>query len=228
MPTAPPTPQASPADVLGMLGDFFFGFWLGQTITGTVVVAVLIWILRPLRRWFQHLGHGAMNLVKDLRLTRQSTIERTIQEAVDSAVNEVRTELAPAAEPWSIPPEKTEEEMQTLRDEANHRANLRDLWSLSTNRSRQHGYVLHNHAARTAQHVRLDGAYGFEFLGAAEWDRIKQGESVSFAGRIVDAQRWNALSRQMDVHWIDDHGDAQLKRIQVDRSISSTDYWLSG
>jgi hypothetical protein len=66
--------------------------------------------------------------------------------------------------------------------------------------------------------------HGFEFLADAEWDEIKQGDSASFRARVVDAQSWRLFDRKIDVHWIDDHGDAQVKHIQVDRTLNHSDY----
>lgn len=209
-------------EALGTFSDFFFGFWLGQAITTAAVIAILAWMFKPVRHWLRAAAGWVANQVRDIRITRQSTIRRKIQDAVVSAVGAVRAELAPPArpaDPWSVPVELSEEDRQAMRDEANRQANMRDQWSLSTNRDRKHGFVLHNHAARTAQRVRLDDAYGFEFLDDAEWDEVEQGEFARFDGRVIDAARWKLLDRKMDVHWIDDHGDAQVKRIQVDRTL---------
>lgn len=223
MPTARPTSPATLEEALNLLGDFFFGFWLGQTLTGAVVVAILVWIFKPIRLWLTALGRRMVGRIKDIRVTRESTTQQKIQVAVNSAVAAVRADLVPPARPadaWSVPTEVSDEDRQAARDEANRRANLRDQWSLSTNRSRKHGFVLRNHAARTAQHVRLDAAgHGFEFIDDAEWDEVRQGDSARFDGRVVDAQLWSLFDRNIDVHWIDDHGDAQVKRIQVDRTL---------
>lgn len=213
-----PTPTPPPA-IPELFFDFFWTHWLGQLLLGAAIVAI---IARIFRVWIQHRLVQLWSWLRDLRITRESTTQKKIKDAVSSAVAVVRAELAPPPDPWAGPAVVSEEEVQAMRDRSNHQANLRNQWSLSTDGERKHGFVLHNHAARTAQQVRLDGARGFEFLDDAKWEEIKQDTSTRFLGRVVDAKQWKLFDREIEVHWVDDHGDAQVKRIQVDRTSTST------
>lgn len=216
MATPSPTPFGPP-DSLRVVGDFLFGSWLGQAITAAAVIALIAWIFKPLREWAIARLKSLIGRLRDIRITRATTISEKIEEAVALAVAKVREELQPAA-PLE-PAEPSEEELSAIRDEARHKAMVRDQWQLSTNRSREHGYVLRNYSARSARRVRLESGIGFEFLGPVEWDLIEEGESVLFKGRVAQARYWSAFDRYLEVHWTDDHGDNQMKQVQVDRRV---------
>lgn len=232
MPSPTPTPG-----VLELTLDFFWNHWFGQLLLGAAVLALIGWIFRT---WIKHRLQQLGAWLRDLRLTRRSTVDAEIATAVlatekewEARLAEVRTEGAEALERLreqltpSAPAVVTPEDAAEMRDHYRHRRSLEDQWVISTNRSRRHAYVLRNYAAREATNVSLRSPLSaFEFFEPPEWERVDEGGTVGFTGRISDPESFGITDRELQVYWTDDHGDEQVKRVQVDRTITITDYML--
>lgn len=207
-----PTPTPPPA-IDTVVGSFLFGHWLGQGLVLGFILFVISVMVRPLRRWLAGRWKSVVAWLRDLRITRESTISRRIREA-QRPLGEERE--AKASTEWGVP-ERSEEELQAERDSRTHERATADQWVLSTYRSARHGYAIQNYAARNATFVRL-AARGdsFEFLGDHSWDEFSEGESKVFLGRIKDPTHWEIFRRALIVRWVDDHGDEREGMIQMD------------
>jgi len=234
MPSPTPTPTPGiPELILG----FFWYHWLGQLLLGAAILGVIGWVFRT---WIKSRIQQFVLWLRDLRLTRRSMIDKEIASAVaaseaewESRVADVRVEGAQALERLrerltpSTPAVVTPEEAAAMRDERRHRRSVEDQWVISTNRSRRHGYILRNYAAREATGVSLTAAFrdSFEFIDPPEWHQVSEGHAVGFKGRISNPDTFQLMNRELQVSWTDDHGDQQTKRVQVDRDDSRPRPW---
>jgi hypothetical protein len=179
----------------GALLEGFFNSGLVQPVLGAAFLAVLGWVVRTwIRARSRRLWGGGI----DLRVTRNSTVEKRIETAVSDVRSEVQRQLDQQAEAererqlaWVMPTNLnglSEEERAIARDEQRHAGQMKDQWTTSTDRSRERHYVLRNVNARTAKNVRvvpiLHGA--FEVISGPPGDTVENGAAVPLEGRISD------------------------------------------
>lgn len=218
------SPSPSPSTSITQITHFLFDTWLGQGLILFAIPAVLGFIFRT---WIKTHLLDLWRLLLDVRVTRQRTIDTKIREAeaavrAEQAAQE-RAKSQAIPDPW-LPRKLSEEEATAARDERRRKGELKDQWVISTDRSVERGYFLENVAARVARNVRLTHAYDdvFEVISGPPWDRLANGEIVSFQGRIADPARFKMSDRRLIVRWTDDHGDEQQKRLQLDNDYSET------
>lgn len=204
--TTAPTAEGWLADLI----DWLFTNPIGQGVLVTVGIAVLAWLIKPIRLWVEGRLKAFWTWLCDLRITRKTTIDRKVKEAVAT------DRIANAPPPIAV---ITEEEHDEWRQRESHRIATADRWVISTNGSAPGMYSLQNYAARRATNVRLKAPSGFALSGRKQWDLIEQGDSEGFPGRISSAADFAMWGRSLKVQWTDDHGDEQESNVMVDRTV---------
>ncbi|MEV7694006.1 hypothetical protein AB0N73_11835 [Microbacterium sp. NPDC089189] len=215
-----PSPTSSSLNVAQSVGHLLFETWLGQALVSGFVLACLGWLFHT---WIAGFLRRCWAWVRDLRLTRKSTVVKEIEAAVETAEASMREKVdAHARAPTGRARQAgmADDEAALARDERRRAGEMKDQWTIHTNRAQEQRYILRNTNARSARRVRLDPPLpgSFEVIAGPVWDLIENGEHVAFQGRIADSSLFEALGRGLDVLWTDDHGDEQSARIVIDRN----------
>ncbi|KAA9110162.1 hypothetical protein [Microbacterium rhizomatis] len=166
--------------------------WLVQGLVVALVAWLIGLVIKPSREWMGRMARSAWRALRDIRVTRETTVQRRVDAATEARASEVSSAQPPGVTPKA----------------------RRAPWSIRADHDRVRGWTLTNLTDQTAAHVSLfDPISAFKFEGAApQWIAIHPGESQPFEGHIAND---NALTfgGGMRIEWTDPHGDNRTAHI---------------